>query len=116
VSIAVPGLKTVSEQNLREHWRSRNARTEHQKHIVGLCMNTAGAAVKKLKLPLIVQITRISPGPGLDSDNLVASQKHVRDAIAKVLKVDDKDARVDWRVDQKKGPWGVEILITENLG
>ena len=111
VTILIPGLKTVSEANLREHWRSRAARTKAQKDIVTLMLRPTVAG-KMLKLaPLVVTMTRMSPGPGLDTDNMVGSQKHVRDAIAKVLGVDDKDPRVEWVVKQKKGPWAVEVHI-----
>ncbi len=61
--------------------------------------------------PLVVTMTRVAPSSGLDSDNMVGSMKHVRDAIAGVLGIDDKDARVEWRVNQCRGPWAVEIRI-----
>lgn len=111
VSIPILGLKTLSEQNLREHWRTRAARAKHQKETVGLVLHASVAHMMMAVAPLVVTMTRVSPGPGLDSDNMVGSQKHVRDAIAKVLGIDDKDERVDWRVQQKKGPWAVEIHI-----
>lgn len=111
LTISVLGLKTLSEQNLREHWRTRAARTKHQKHTVGLVLHGSVAHTMMALAPLVVTMTRVSPGPGLDSDNMVSSQKHVRDAIAKVLGVDDKDSRVEWVVNQKKGPWSVEIHI-----
>ncbi len=61
--------------------------------------------------PLVVTMTRVAPSSGLDSDNMVGSMKHVRDAIAGVLGIDDKDPRVEWRVNQRKGPWSVEIHV-----
>lgn len=64
--------------------------------------------------PLIVTMTRVAPSAGLDSDNAVGSMKHVRDAVAKVLGIDDRSPLVDWRVEQRKGPWATEIRIEMN--
>ena len=53
-------------------------------------------------LPLIVTVTRVAPGRGLDAhDNLPGACKHVVDAVAKWLGIDDRDPRVSWRYDQK---------------
>lgn len=113
VTVNIPSLKTVSEQNLREHWRSRSARTKHQKEVVTLALNTALAAIQDLQFPLVVVLTRVSPGMGLDTDNMVSSQKHVRDAVAEVLGIDDRDTMVEWKVQQRKGAWAVDIHIAE---
>lgn len=48
---------------------------------------------------LLVAITRHSPR-ALDSDNLVSAGKNLRDGIADALRVDDKDSRVVWHVQQ----------------
>lgn len=50
----------------------------------------------------VVRITRIAPRL-LDSDNLEASLKYVRDGVAKALGIDDRDPRVRYVVDQRKG-------------
>ncbi len=53
-------------------------------------------------LPLIVTVTRVAPGRGLDPhDNLPGACKHVVDAVAKWLGIDDRDPRVSWRYDQR---------------
>lgn len=111
LTIPILGLRTMSEQNEREHWRTRASRTKHQKEVVTLVLH--GSQVHRMKglMPLVVTMTRVAPSNGLDTDNMVSSQKHVRDAIAKVLGVDDKDPCVEWRVEQRKGPWGVEIHV-----
>ena len=111
VNLPIPGLRTVSEANSHEHWRKRYARSYQQKNLVTLALRGTVAAMMAPLAPLVVTLTRIAPSNGLDSDNMVGSQKHVRDAIAKVLGIDDGDPRVEYRVEQRKGPWGIEIRI-----
>lgn len=111
MSIPILGLRTLSEQNEREHWRTRAKRVKHQKNTVALVLRGSVAHLMMAVAPLVVTMTRVAPSTGLDSDNMVSSQKHVRDAIAKVLGVDDKDPRVEWVVKQRRGPWAVEIHI-----
>jgi hypothetical protein len=57
-----------------------------------------------------VTITRVSPGR-LDDDGATASAKHVRDAVATWLGVDDADHRVRFVVEQAKGPASVRIAV-----
>jgi hypothetical protein len=62
-------------------------------------------------LPLVVTLTRLSPGE-LDDDNLRPALKSVRDGVADALDVDDRDKRVRWEYYQRKQKaWGVEIRI-----
>lgn len=51
----------------------------------------------------------------LDSDNLTASFKPLRDAIAGWLRVDDADPRLSWQYGQQqtKGSEGVIVIIEE---
>ncbi len=109
----IPGLKTASEQNCRDHWRTSSKRHKQQKEVVTLALRGTVAPMMLAHAPLVVTMTRISPGTGLDSDNAVSSMKYVRDAIAKVLGCDDgiRETRVEWRVDQQRGPWGIRIRI-----
>jgi len=53
----------------------------------------------------------------LDSDNLVASFKHCRDAIAAQLGLDDNDERIEWRCEQHKtkGREGVLVQIEATI-
>lgn len=114
-------VKLVSEANAHEHWRQRQRRAKRHR----------GAAFASLLLPLkrawqadvskdqlmsglergvylapearaTVTITRIAPRD-LDSDNLVGSAKHVRDGVADALGIDDRDPRVTWVVEQRRG-------------
>ena len=113
MNLPIPGLKTVSEANTsdRQHWRRRYERSQRQKQVVALALRGTVAAMMAPLAPLLVTITRIAPSKGLDSDNKISSQKYVRDAIARVLGIDDGDPRVEYRVEQRKGPWGIEIRI-----
>jgi hypothetical protein len=110
VSVPIPGLRLVSEANQREHWSRKAARVKHQRAIVTLVLRGTVAAQMMLVAPLVVTITRIGPRR-LDDDNATGSAKAVRDAIAAILGVDDRDDRVCWRVDQARGPFGVQIAI-----
>lgn len=112
VSVPIPGVQLKSESNLREHHYSRSRRAKSQREIVTLVLRGTVAKEMMLVAPLAVTITRIGPSArGLDSDNLQGSGKHVRDAIAEILGVDDSDPRVTWNVIQRRGPWGIEIDI-----
>lgn len=63
-------------------------------------------------LPCTVLLTRVGPSNGLDDDNLRGALKGVRDAVAEWLRIDDRDPRVTWQYDQRRGKqWAVEILI-----
>jgi len=48
-----------------------------------------------------VRLTRVGPRR-LDSDNLAAALKHVRDGVADALGVDDGDPRLEWIYDQQR--------------
>jgi hypothetical protein len=66
----------------------------------------------KPELPVVVIVTRIAPGRGLDEhDNLPGACKHVVDAIAKWLGVDDRDSRVVWCYNQRSLGREVAVLI-----
>lgn len=56
-------------------------------------------------------MTRVAPSNGLDCDSLPASCKGIRDQIAHWLGVDDRDPRVKWAYEQRRGAWGVEVFI-----
>jgi hypothetical protein len=111
ISIPIPNLKLTS-LNGREHWRPKAARVKAQRSLVALVLR--GTVVKQMLTmsPLVVTITRSAPSEGLDDDNLVGSAKHVRDQIADELGLpNDRDKRVTWRVEQRRGPWGVHVQI-----
>lgn len=101
ITLVLP-LRIVSTPNLREHWgaRARRARTHRR----------AALAVPRHPLPCVVHLTRIAPRE-LDTDNLVAAFKALRDGIADRLGIADDDERVTWLYAQRKGPYGVEVSI-----
>jgi hypothetical protein len=109
VVVTIPNLPLVSEANAHEHYRERSNRAATQHAVVGSTLRVLGGAPPAL--PCRVVITRVS-ARGLDTDNLQGSAKHVRDAVAKWLGVDDRDPRVDWPVVQEKGPAAVRIEVT----
>jgi hypothetical protein len=66
------------------------------------------------RLPVVVTLTRIAPGMGLDKhDGLPASLKGCVDGVADALGLpDDRDGRVEWRYAQRRErAWGVEIRV-----
>ncbi len=124
ISVTLP-LRLVSEANSHTHWRIRQRRAASQHAAVGMALwleivarlQRGGAEREAARFAmgdprimrdmfratsLVTTITRIAPCK-LDSDNAVGAAKHVRDAVAKVLGVDDRDERVEWRVEQRKG-------------
>lgn len=106
-------IRTVSEANCCEFWRTKHNRHKNQKKIV---------TVKFLQerpnftLPIHVKLTRIST-MFLDAhDNLPCSFKYIVDAIAAALINDhrpgqaDNDQRITWEYAQEKGsPQAVKI-------
>lgn len=102
-------IRTVSELNQAEHWRSRHRRRKDQKRSVGLFLNTC----KRPRLPCDVWLTRIAPRQLDPGDNLNSSFKAIRDQIATWLGVDDGDtSKVCWRYQQRRGePREYAVLI-----
>lgn len=85
----VPGCKTVSELNQREHWAVKNRRKNDQQEAVAVAMLNALRG-RKVQLPCSVTLTRIGPKK-MDNDNLAGALKHCQDQIARQLGVDDGD-------------------------
>ena len=104
-------LKLVSGMNVREHWGARKRRAEEHRGVTKLRLQ---AAVKPYAtMCAVITITRIAPRP-LDSDNLAASAKHVRDGIADAYGLDDRNPRLAWNYAQERGRpkyYGVRIRI-----
>ena len=60
------------------------------------------AALKQYGL-LNVTLTRIAPSSGLDpDDNLRIALKWIKDGVAEVLEVNDRDPRITWHYDQRR--------------
>ena len=90
-------VRTESEMNKREHWAKKAKRVKSQRHLVMLILGLK----RHFPLPLEVRLTRLSPRT-LDSDNLISSNKAIRDQIAEWLDVNDADPRVTWSYAQEK--------------
>jgi hypothetical protein len=103
-------ISAPSTANLREHHFAKARRIARQKSQTRLlCPKwNEGPAVR-------IWMTRISPRQ-LDSDNLAAALKAVRDGIASWLRIDDGSPLVEWRYEQEKGDEPcirVEICVCE---
>ena len=107
-------VKTVSESNLREHWRARMTRSRGQRQLSMLATRQAvRCLIFTASQKFVITITRIGARK-LDGDNLANSQKHVRDGIADALGIDDGSDRLDWRYAQRRGKpreYSVEVQI-----
>lgn len=110
MTIVVP-IRTVSEANQREHWATKNRRNKRQQEAVGYALLSKRALLPKP--PVLVNLCRLAKR-SMDPDNLVGSFKHVQDAVAKILGVNDGDrSKVRWMYEEETGhPYGVEITIT----
>lgn len=97
-------MDAPSTPNLREHWSKRAKRTKGQR----------GAMAKAIKAwlvdgpRLVVVLTRVGKRE-LDSDNLAAALKGVRDGVADSLRIDDGSGLVEWQYRQRTGEPGVEV-------
>lgn len=113
-------IRLESEANgSHGHWSAKSLRVKEQRQAVTAASIDAGlhttahviATAKKSRVvcrwkeppvfPLVVTITRVAPRQ-LDDDNLARSGKAVRDQVAELLGVDDRDPRVTWRYAQER--------------
>jgi hypothetical protein len=101
-------LRLINEANDHSHWRGRQKRAKMQHSTVtmvllGRCtFQCIGYSTHIAQgNACVVTLTRIAPRR-LDSDGVVASCKFVRDGVAEALGIDDGDARIEWRYEQRK--------------
>lgn len=101
--ISIPlSIHTISESNVKEHWRKSHTRHKQQKFIT---RTTLLSDKIPQKLPVKITMCRLSPRK-LDSDNLQSAFKYIRDAIAehfitgKAPGRADDDSRFQWCYDQ----------------
>jgi hypothetical protein len=102
LTVHVP-TRTVSERNERCHWAVRNKRKKEQQKAVFFAWRKAVFGKRIPMLPCVVRLTRFGPRL-LDGDNLQSSLKFCRDEVAKLLNVDDGDARIQFEYDQQVTP------------
>lgn len=112
-------IKTISDRNAREHWRTTYGRKKKQKEAIDQAWSDLqldhNPVLINMGLPARVRFTRLAPGL-LDDDNLTGALKYVRDQIARHLEVDDgPKGPVIWEYSQEKirrsGPTGYYVLI-----
>lgn len=93
-------VRTQTESNCNEHWRTRHRRSKAQREVTSAFLAELSGPPTP---PCVVRITRVSRGT-MDDDNLASSAKHVRDEIAKWIGVDDKHRDVVRYVyEQRRG-------------
>jgi hypothetical protein len=102
-------LRTLSEANQGGKLKDKLKRKREQKIVThGLLWQWK----PMLGVPATVKFTRIGPRK-LDDDNLRSSMKVIRDTVAKLVGVDDGDARYTWEYAQEQGrEYGVRVEFT----
>lgn len=108
-------IRIESAPNLREHWSKRHRRAVKQDDEITYLLIGSRPLLRLLATqgPLQVTLTRIGPRR-LDDDNCIAGFKAVRDAIARLLDVNDGDAsRVTWVYgpQEKARTYGTRVRI-----
>jgi hypothetical protein len=103
-TVVIP-VKLVSEANQREHWAQKHKRKKSQQALCYLQLSSTFSpkAAENFGPVAGVWLTRIIPtrGRSMDADNLAGSFKHVQDAVAMWLGVDD--ANLKWSYAQERG-------------
>ena len=108
VTVRLAGMRLASTLNAREHWGDRRRRERAQ---LRQLLDALGGVPLPAGPPWRVTVVRVGPRK-LDSDNLTASAKHLRDALARWLGVDDGDeGRVRFEVEQARGPYAVRVEV-----
>ena len=108
-------LRTRSASNLRVHWSTRAERVKAERSATRYAwLSVFATAGRHPPLPCVVTLVRVAPRP-LDTDNLAASCKGVRDQVAAELGVDDSArSPVRWDYGQRKGKpreYAVEVTV-----
>lgn len=100
MTITLP-IRLVSVANgSHGHWTARYGRNKMLRGLV--CLKLAATREKPPLFPVVVTLTRTSPGT-LDDDNLAYAFKSCRDSVADFLGVKDNDPRIEWRYAQVRG-------------
>ena len=91
-------IQTVSEANQREHWTVKRRRKKLKQRDFSLIWKSWRKFHPK-ETPKCIIFTRHSCHT-MDADNLAGAFKHVQDALAKELGIDDGD--MNWKYEQKR--------------
>jgi hypothetical protein len=112
-------IRTVSEANQRDHWSKKARRAKDQRGTTALVVR---AELRRNRVSigdgLVVTLCRVAPR-ALDLDNGVGALKGVQDGVADALGINDRDPRVTWEYQQRRGRAGeyaVSITIAERAG
>jgi len=104
VAVDLP-IRIRSEMNSRDHWRTVRKRAQEHHHAVHYSLVNFRGLLKLITdahRRIVVTFTRIGPG-WFDDDNLAGGFKFCRDAVAKLIGIDDGSERFDWRYRQERG-------------
>lgn len=108
-------IRTVSENNYREHWAVRHRRRKQQRLAAEKGVSPALGSIPG-QGDIKVRLVRISPKQ-LDGDNLQGALKAVRDGVSDAVGIDDgPNTRLKWFYGQEPGRHvgiRVEIKIAE---
>lgn len=109
--ILIP-TKVVSEANQREHWAVKLKRKKDQQESTWWAIFDAGFHRGSFASAESIRVTfnRIG-GRRMDSDNFAGAFKHIRDAVARWLDIDDGDERIEWVYEQNAGK-GAGVFMT----
>lgn len=104
ISYTLP-IKTISEANASRGWKGRWARGKKQKQVAALLTGVEAKPFIGTKKPIVVTLTKVNPPKcrNLDTDNLASAMKATRDAIAKVIGIDDGSDMIRWEYAQTRG-------------
>lgn len=100
VSFVVP-VRTHSKLNQRVHWAVRAKQTKAERDATWVAAIDPVNKERPVP-PCVVSLTRVAPRE-LDNDNLRGALKAVRDEVAKILGVNDRDPSVKWEYWQERG-------------
>jgi hypothetical protein len=110
VDFFVP-VKTISTPNVREHWAVRAKRAKSQRSVA---RTKTAEAMRGVKLASAIVLLNRFGARKLDSDNLPAALKSVRDGVADAIGIDDGDDAVVYEYGQfadRNMPRGVQVII-----
>lgn len=119
IRFTIPGLRLPNHSNGSRgvSVAAMHARRREADKIRGSVAMMARVRMRGLRLAVgtdvTVTVTRVAPSVGLDAhDNLRTACKPAVDGLADALGVgNDRDQRVSWRYDQRRGEWAVEVEI-----
>jgi len=101
-------VRTVSEANQREHWSRKHKRKKAQQEAAFWVLGVNRVAGPRASYSL--RLTRIAPRT-LDADNLAGCFKHIIDAVAKWLGVDDRHIPMTFAQEKASRRYAVRVEV-----